>query len=1480
MLRRCLIWFNPHVYGVAAGLLGTSVEIAQFVYEETTERGATVPFLARYRRDNTGGMDEKFLQRTIDVTTEQFSIDAKRKRMLKSLKERSMLTDALQERFEAIVTLDTLADLWEPFKETKRSKAARARELGLEPVATRLLETADPIDFAKEVDSVGENNEGRSVLLALVVERLQMSSGDNRDVLVAALMSTGTIKVFSTATQGGGDTATPPAGDNVDEDNDTVTKKLKQKEPKSKHPDGDDHSAELQENRNDQLVKHQQHYMHHDRRSHRIASIKSHTLLAILRGERLGALRLSFEVPKRVTDAYMSTFAAAFPARLNGSGDDDTASAFLRRAMNATTVKAMKSAVNTVRREIQKEASLEASIVFAHNVTDLLMQRPLRGGTLLAMDPGIRHGTKCVVLSEHGALKGKFMVYINEPAAFKEKVRKILKSEQVKKIVIGNGTASREVERLVAEIINTSNDENNNDNEVAAAANNNEENTSPQEADEAKTDHQKQQKVEYAITSEVGASVYSVSPLARLEFPKLDIMFIGAVSIGRRVLDPLSELVKIPVRSLGVGQYQHDVDESLLTRELNRAVALCIATVGINMETTNSTLLGKLSGLSEADTRALLDARTKGTLKKRSDLMQHLSRDTFVNVAGFIRFPNSPEYLDRTSVHPESYSVVAELLSRVTLRRGSFSSVPPVDETVNSKNMATPQRLAELGAALRALDEQRIPIGLDNNTKAVHSLQELISSLVTLGGAVEGGRGGEKQLRQVMGELESPAKDPRESLSTMGLFRTAPTNATGIKVGSVVSGVVNNVTQFGAFVDTGIPYVTLLIPSQFFQFRLGEVLPHIEITRIDNRGRCSGNTPLADMQRRRDNTPAALYELVELHRQRTKQFASVGGGGNGTMSTTTGNAPLKGMFLLGVSTAQHHDDDLFASTNPGGTNVVVKPKAVKPKRGKLATSSATTTHDNVDESSNETITPNTQRKSKDNLSDAKIAVDLLGVLPPLPPPTVDATVQQQQQQEMNDTEVVVSLNSNDSAASTDSDIPAMSGDGVDVVADVNDEELIIQPQQDEVQQGSVDAPETACEHEQPEDEVQQHDEVDEAQLVDPSCENDVAPAATEISDNLTAAGECVVDEASGASAPGGDENGDDLTTTTTTTTEAIVEAQDAQVIATPSTIDDNVVDASMPLYETITIVKREVVGGSALGSKSKAAEEVDEANNVGVDLADHTMTLHPKVKLVTREVASKKQKAASAPSIVDAPDLPVYRGIKIVKYSDMLKEMQSKKAKAHKRLMETEPAQRTKSKTAEEEESNVGVDLVNRTLHPKVKLVTRANKKMLQENGQLEAALVPNIVDAPDLPVYRGIKIVKYSDMLQEMQSKKAKAHKRPDTKELAQRQQTVATPPPEVVTAVALRNAVRIGLHKQGFDRSLLDQYEVVLVPRKEKPREETSPTINIRTRNRRRLVASPVATPSPTDKPALKRRGRPLGWSKQKPQLLKQTKRVEKSV
>lgn len=635
---------------------------------ELTAEGNTVPFIARYRKEATGSLDEVEIKRIIDENSQLTKLSERKTAVLSKIEASGKLTEALKNQILAAEKLAEVEDLYLPYKEKRRTKATIAKENGLFPLAqlivknTAHLEKEAEVFVTDQVVSVDKAIEGAIDILAEAI---------SEDARLRSWL-TGEIK-----------------------QNSLLTSHLKKEAVDEK----------------------QVFQMYYDF-SEKVSELPNYRVLALNRGEKLGILTVKFEHNE---DKILRYFAARFAAQNNQAMQQA-----IKEAVKKKLIPAME---RTVRNELSEKAELAAIEVFGENLKNLLLVAPLKGRVVMGFDPAYRTGAKLAIVDETGKLLMTTVIYPVKPAnagqiaQAKKDLAKLIREYGVNMIAIGNGTASRESESFVAEVLKENNFSD----------------------------------VYYVIVSESGASVYSASELAREEFPELTVEKRSAISIARRLQDPLAELVKIEPKAIGVGQYQHDVSEKKLTENLDFVVETVVNQVGVNVNTASPSLLSHVAGLNKTLAQNVVKYREEnGALKTRAELKKvpRLGAKAFEQAAGFLRIPEGKDFLDNTGVHPESYAVAKQLLVEI--------GADKTDE--------------DLLTALSAVN-----------------VSEMAPKLGV----------GKETLQDIISDLQKPGRDLRDSFDAP-ILRQDVLSAGDLRIGQQLEGVVRNVVDFGAFIDIGI----------------------------------------------------------------------------------------------------------------------------------------------------------------------------------------------------------------------------------------------------------------------------------------------------------------------------------------------------------------------------------------------------------------------------------------------------------------------------------------------------------------------------------------------------------------------------------------------------------------------------------------------------------------------------------------------------
>lgn len=646
---------------------------------ELLDSGCTIPFISRYRKERTGGLDEVQIAQ-ISELNERMKETAKRKEtIIKTINEQGKLTPELEKRIDECWEPEILEDIYMPYKPKRRTRAQVARENGLEPLATIIMMQRDnaPETTARRFINENVKNEEEAIKGALDIIAENISEDERSRSLMRNAYRRWAIITSK------------------------VVKNKADSDEAAKYSDYFDFSEPLKR-------------------------CSSHRLLAMRRGEKDGILRVSISADdEECVEKLKRLF-------VRGYGK---CSALVSEAVTDSFKRLLKPSIETEFATISKEkADSDAITVFAENLRQLLLAAPLGQKRVMGIDPGFRTGCKVVCLDEQGNLLHHEAIFPhppqNEQIEASAQIKQMVKKYAIEAIAIGNGTASRETDRFIKTLAFERN-------------------------------------IQIFTVSEDGASVYSASKTAREEFPDKDVTVRGAVSIGRRLMDPLAELVKIDPKSIGVGQYQHDVDQTKLKKSLDLTVESCVNSVGVNLNTASKHLLTYVSGLGPTLAQNIVDYRTaNGAFSSRSQLLKvpRLGPSAFEQSAGFLRIPDAKNPLDNTAVHPESYNIVEQMAK-------------------------------DCGCSV-------IELIKDKDKRKSISLDKYVTETV-----------GMPTLNDIMAELEKPGRDPREHLEEFEFDPNVNTIDDLVK-GMVLPGIVTNITKFGAFVDIGVHQDGLVHISQ------------------------------------------------------------------------------------------------------------------------------------------------------------------------------------------------------------------------------------------------------------------------------------------------------------------------------------------------------------------------------------------------------------------------------------------------------------------------------------------------------------------------------------------------------------------------------------------------------------------------------------------------------------------------------------------
>jgi uncharacterized protein len=690
---------------------------------ELLDAGNTIPFIARYRKEATGDLDEEQLRQIDDLLGKQRSLDERRRTILDSIQEQGMLIPELEERILTAEKLTELEDLYQPYRPRRRTRAMTARERGLQPLADLILQQPS-MEQSREEAAQPYLNE-------------QVSSSEE-------------------AWAGARDIVAETISDHPDVRSTTRQKAMQWGRLRCEKIDGAEDPRGIFDVYADFELG--------------VERLRPHKVLAFNRGEKLGVLRVKVIVSDR---DWQKGVAASFPAKPRSP----LAEQLRMAAEDAAQRLLLPTIERDVRRELSVEAEEHAIRVFADNLRALLQQPPLVGHNVLGIDPGFRTGCKVAVVNLTGQVLEAGTVYPHAPQKSWEEAKNALQkwitSYQVTLIAVGNGTASRETEQLVAELIG-----------------------------EAHTSGVQDGELHYLIVSEAGASVYSASPLARTELPEMDVSLRGAVSIARRAQDPLAELVKIDPKSIGVGLYQHDVDQRRLSDSLGQVVESVVNRVGVDINTASPALLTHIAGIGPKLAGRIVKYRDeKGPFQNRIALMDvpGMGAKSFEQSAGFIRVRNGSQPLDESAIHPESYPTAIKLmeLAEIDMR------MPP------EAKMLQIEKLLE---AWQGLDQLADELGC-----------------------------GAPTLEDILEQLVRPGRDPRQDVPPP-ILRSDVLQMSDLTSGMRLKGTIRNVVDFGAFVDVGVKQDGLLHRSQIPRstaLKVGDII-EVEIVKVEEvRGRIS-----------------------------------------------------------------------------------------------------------------------------------------------------------------------------------------------------------------------------------------------------------------------------------------------------------------------------------------------------------------------------------------------------------------------------------------------------------------------------------------------------------------------------------------------------------------------------------------------------------------------------------------------------------------
>ena len=684
--KKGMIYIMDKIAGVIAQELG----VKEFQVQNTIkliDDGNTIPFIARYRKEATGGLSDEVLRNLNDRLTYLRNLNKRKEEISKSIEEQGKMTDELKIQIENAIILSEVEDIYRPYKQKKRTRASIAKEKGLEPLATIIYLQTDKrpvLEIAKEFinEEKGVNNEEEALTGAkdIIAENIS-DVAEYRKRIKQMCYREGLIKTKAT--------------------ND---------EEKSSYE------------------------MYYDF-SEKINRIPSHRILAINRGEKEDFLKVKLEKPEDTIINYIENDI------IKGNTEFTD---ILKETINDSFKRLIEPSIDReIRSDLTEKAEEQAIKVFGKNAKQLLLGSPIKGQTVMGFDPAYRTGCKIAVIDETGKVLDTATIYPTAPQNDVENSKKtlldLIKKDNINIIAIGNGTASRESEQFVSDLIK-----------------------------EASKD------VNYAIVSEAGASVYSASKLATEEYPDINVSIRGAISIARRLQDPLAELVKIDPKSIGVGQYQHDVNQKRLSESLSGVVEDSVNSVGVDVNTATPSLLTYVSGLNNSISKNIVKYRDEnGKFKNRKELLKvaKLGKSAYEQCAGFIRIYDGDNPLEVTAVHPESYEIAENLLKEIGCKK----------QDLRDKE------------GLKTIKEKLANINIKETSK------KLNTSEITL--------------KDIIEELSKPGRDPREDMPKQ-ILRSDVLKFEDLKEGMVLNGTVRNVIDFGAFIDIGVKHDGLVHISE------------------------------------------------------------------------------------------------------------------------------------------------------------------------------------------------------------------------------------------------------------------------------------------------------------------------------------------------------------------------------------------------------------------------------------------------------------------------------------------------------------------------------------------------------------------------------------------------------------------------------------------------------------------------------------------
>ncbi|MDD4200318.1 MAG: Tex family protein [Eubacteriales bacterium] len=695
------------------------------------DEGNTIPFIARYRKEVTGGLGDEVLRDMDERLTYLRGLEEKKEEVIRLIREQGQLTEELEAHILEAEVLQRVEDLYKPYKKKKATRASKAREKGLEPLA-------DIIWVQKEKDKLED-----------IAKKFtdEITGKDNG------------LETSEEAIQGACDIIAERISDDPEVNSAVREKTMDSGLIRSEATDPEEKTP----------------YEMYYEFSEKISKIPNHRVLAINRGEKEKKLKVKVETDREVMEKLIE-------ASLPGGVKISEATEFETVLKNTVADSYKRLIAPSIEREMRnmltEKAETEAVKLFAKNTEKLLMAPPVKGAKIIAIDPGYRTGCKVAVLDETGRLCAYTTVYPTQPkkeiAKTEGTLKKMVEKYGINTIVIGNGTGSRETEEVVADFIN----------KYAKAK--------PEAG-----------KIRYTIVNEAGASVYSASKLASEEYPDLDVSVRGAMSLGRRLQDPLAELVKIPTKSIGVGQYQHDINQKLLEGALDNVVEDCVNRVGVELNTASPSLLAHVAGINMGIARNIVAFREengKFTDRKQLKKVAKLGEKAYGQCAGFIRIAEGKNPLDNTAVHPESYKAAETLLEKLKYDKKALKGENAGFADIEDRfwDMYGEEEKAKVkGGPLKGFAVLNEITGNSGGEKPKRNMKKAIEKLAADLGI------GVPTLTDIIAEMKKPGRDPREDAPEV-IFRNDVKSFDDLKIDMELEGTVRNVVDFGAFVDIGV----------------------------------------------------------------------------------------------------------------------------------------------------------------------------------------------------------------------------------------------------------------------------------------------------------------------------------------------------------------------------------------------------------------------------------------------------------------------------------------------------------------------------------------------------------------------------------------------------------------------------------------------------------------------------------------------------